>query len=74
MEACLAVEKEIDRVLSKFGNINENMGRILSDLIQHIQDLKAELESGKYCQNCQLMVLLWSGPRRWAYFDIIIII
>ncbi|XP_044259857.1 E3 ubiquitin-protein ligase RMND5A [Tribolium madens] len=45
MDACLAVEKEIDRVLTKFGDINENTGRILSDLITHIERLKAELES-----------------------------
>jgi hypothetical protein len=47
MDACLAVEKEIDRVLSKFGDINENTGRILNDLITHIDRLKTDLESGK---------------------------
>lgn len=47
MEACLAVEKEIDRVLTKFGDINGNTGRILSDLITHIERLKTELENGK---------------------------
>ena len=47
MDACLAVEKEIDRVLSKFGDINGNAGRILSDLVSHIERIKAELENGK---------------------------
>ncbi|KAG5867882.1 hypothetical protein JTB14_035475 [Gonioctena quinquepunctata] len=45
MEACFAVEKEIDKVLSKFGGINEHAKRILSDLINQIQNLKEEYES-----------------------------
>lgn len=47
MEACLAVEKEVDRVLSKFGGINEHARRVLSDLINQIQSLKEEYQNGK---------------------------
>lgn len=47
MEACLAVEKEIDRVLSKFGSINEHAGRVLNDLISYIESLRTELQNGE---------------------------
>lgn len=46
MEECLAVEKEIDRVLTKFGSINEHAERVLTDLISYIESLKAELQNG----------------------------
>ncbi|XP_060523943.1 E3 ubiquitin-protein ligase RMND5A isoform X1 [Cylas formicarius] len=42
MEACLAVEKDVDKVLSKFGAINEHSKRVLSDIINHIENLKQE--------------------------------
>ncbi|VEN42587.1 unnamed protein product [Callosobruchus maculatus] len=45
MEACLAVEKEVDRVFSKFGGINEHAKRVLSDLIKQIQNLKEEYQN-----------------------------
>ncbi|XP_023024595.1 required for meiotic nuclear division 5 protein souji [Leptinotarsa decemlineata] len=45
MEACLAVEKEIDKVLSKFGGINEHAKRVLSDLVNQIQNLKEEYDN-----------------------------
>lgn len=46
MDACLAVEKEIDRVLTKFGSINEHAERVLNDLISYIENLKVELQNG----------------------------
>ncbi|KAJ8982327.1 hypothetical protein NQ317_006673 [Molorchus minor] len=45
MEACLAVEKEVDRVFSKFGGINDHARRVLSDLISQIQSLKDEYQN-----------------------------
>lgn len=47
MEACNAVEREVDKVLSKFGAINEHAEAVLRDLINHIQSLKKDLEEGK---------------------------
>lgn len=46
MEACLAVEREADKVLIKFGSINEHAERVLSDLLSYIESLKNELENG----------------------------
>lgn len=46
MDACCAVEREVDRVLSKFGSINEHASRILTELISYIESLKLELETG----------------------------
>ncbi|CAH1176938.1 unnamed protein product [Phaedon cochleariae] len=60
MEACLAVEKEIDKVLSKFGGINDHGKRVLSDLIDQVQRLKEEYEStdGEHAlTNIQLDIL-----------------
>jgi len=47
MEACNAVEREVDKVLSKFGAINEHADTVLCDLINQIQSLKKDLEEGK---------------------------
>lgn len=47
MEACLAVEKEVDKVFSKFTGINEHASRTLNDLIVQIGNLKSELQNGK---------------------------
>lgn len=46
MEACLAVEKEVDKLLSKFGGISEHAKRILPDLLTQIQKLKEEYQNG----------------------------
>lgn len=47
MEACNAVEREVDKVLLKFGAINEHAETVLRDLINHIESLKKEFEEGK---------------------------
>lgn len=49
MDACTAVEKEIDKVLSKFGNINEHADKIITDLIKFIENINTELQQGKRC-------------------------
>lgn len=47
MDACLAVEKEVDRVLSKFGNISEHADRVIADLIAYIENINSELQQGE---------------------------
>jgi hypothetical protein len=48
MEACIAVEREVDKVLLKFGSISEHAQRTLQDITRHIQSLEAELNKCKY--------------------------
>lgn len=48
MEACTAVEREIDKVLSKFGGINDHAKRCLQDLTCHIENLKEEIGTCKF--------------------------
>lgn len=47
MDACCAVEREVDKVLSKFGSINEHADRVLQELITYIENLKKELDNGE---------------------------
>jgi len=47
MEACNAVEREVDKVLQKFGSISEHANRVLGDVTNHISSLKRELEEGE---------------------------
>lgn len=42
----MAVEKEVDRVLSKFSGINEHAKRVLADLVTQMQNLKEEYQNG----------------------------
>ncbi|XP_046386792.1 E3 ubiquitin-protein ligase RMND5A [Ischnura elegans] len=44
MEACNTVEREVDKVLLKFGAISDHASRVLLDIINHIFNLKKELE------------------------------
>ncbi|GFV76956.1 e3 ubiquitin-protein ligase RMND5A [Trichonephila clavipes] len=47
MEACINVEKEIEKVLSKFGAFNDHVSRTLNEIIEHVQNIKKEIhESG----------------------------
>ncbi|XP_066248967.1 E3 ubiquitin-protein ligase RMND5A [Euwallacea similis] len=45
MEACLAVEKDVEKVIAKFTGINEHGKRVLSDLVDQISSLKQELQN-----------------------------
>ncbi|XP_023213481.1 protein RMD5 homolog A-like isoform X1 [Centruroides sculpturatus] len=49
MESCLTVEKEIEKVLSKFGSFNDHTWKTLTDLIDYVQSLKNELTDGSPC-------------------------
>ena len=46
MDACLAVEREIDKVLSKFEEVGSQSGVNLEELLSQIQGIKKELEEG----------------------------
>lgn len=43
MEACLGVEQDLERALTKFRVLGEHSDRILNEAIQHIQNLNQEL-------------------------------
>jgi hypothetical protein len=47
MESISGVEREIDKVLSKFSGVNEHADRVLQDLTRNIESLKNELDVGK---------------------------
>lgn len=46
MDACLAVEKEVQKVSTKFSSANDNASKNLNDLINYINDIKQELTEG----------------------------
>ncbi|XP_067008364.1 E3 ubiquitin-protein ligase RMND5A [Anabrus simplex] len=46
MDACNAVEREVDKVLSKFGSIHEHADRVLRDVTNNVEGLKKEFEEG----------------------------
>lgn len=47
MDACTAVEREVDKVLSKFSGINDHAVRTLNDITTNVEALKNELDSGQ---------------------------
>lgn len=48
MEACIAVEKEIDKILCKFASIRENGSKNIEETIEFLSSIKPELEQGTY--------------------------
>lgn len=46
MEACNVVEREVDKILLKFGVVNEHAETVLQDLINHVESLKKEFAEG----------------------------
>ena len=48
MESCLAVEKELDRVLSKFNGLQDHSSKNLEELITSIQNVQRELNEGMW--------------------------
>lgn len=47
MEACNAVEKEVDKVITKFSGIQENSDKTLRDLTNHIEAIKKKIDESK---------------------------
>lgn len=61
----MSVEKEIDKVLNKFGNINGHADRVISDLIRFIEDINTEFRQGEIAiagGHKQNMCLLFAAP------------
>lgn len=45
MDACLAVDREVDKVLDKFGDIRQSINDDLQDLIDSLETVKNNLDS-----------------------------
>ena len=52
MEACAAVEKEVDRVSNKFSDANINVGSILEEVLRYINGIREELVNGMFIGFC----------------------
>jgi membrane-associated HD superfamily phosphohydrolase len=48
MEACQAVEKEVNKVLEKFTGLQQHYDNNLDELMTSIQNIQRELNEGKY--------------------------
>ena len=48
MEACQAVEKEVNKVLEKFTGLQRHYDNNLDELMTSIQNIQRELNEGKY--------------------------
>lgn len=42
MDSCANVEKELDKVFSKFGAFKEHLNRTLTELIEHVDSIQCE--------------------------------
>lgn len=47
MESCTAVEKELDRVITKFTGIREHTDKVITDVITLFSEIKQTLDEGK---------------------------
>lgn len=56
MESCNAVEREVDRVLSKFGGLRDHSKKNLEELISSIQNIQRELNDGNHLYCLDLFV------------------
>lgn len=45
MDACMAVEREVDKVLTKFGDIRQNCNNVLQQLIDNLESIKNDLDA-----------------------------
>jgi len=52
MESCEAVEREIEKVLLKFGGVNDHFERTISKQMTFISNLKEQFENG----NCVRLI------------------
>lgn len=48
MDSCANVDKEIEKVLSKFGAFNDHVWRTLTDLIEYVQNMQKEFNDGNF--------------------------
>lgn len=56
MESCNAVEREVDRVLSKFGGLRDHSKKNLEELISSIQNIQRELNEGNHLYYLDLFI------------------
>lgn len=47
-DSCGAVDKELERVLTKFTAIRGHSERMLSDVTKDFEDIKSAIEAGRY--------------------------
>lgn len=47
MDACEAVEKELQRVITKFSGVHEHAKRMLGDVTKNFEDLRSSIAEGK---------------------------
>lgn len=47
MDSCGAVDKELERVITKFTAIRGHSERVLNDVTTHFEELKASIGEGK---------------------------
>lgn len=45
MDACLAVDREVDKVLSRFEDISKNYNVVLQQLIDDMETMKNDLQT-----------------------------
>lgn len=46
MDACEAVEKELQRVITKFNGVHEHAKRMLGDVTKNFEELKSSIAEG----------------------------
>lgn len=47
MNSCAAVEKELERVITKFTAIRGHSERVLNDVTSQFEELKSSIDEGK---------------------------
>lgn len=56
MDACEAVEKELQRVITKFTGVHERAKQMLGDVVKNFEDLKSSIAEGKLTTTTTTMV------------------
>lgn len=62
MDACMAVDREIDKVLEKFGDIRQSYSDVLQQLIDNLESVKNDFlatnsNNGMIITNSVLLIL-----------------
>lgn len=53
MDACEAVEKELQRVITKFNGVHDHAKRMLGDVTKNFEDLKSSIAESKLTKSNQ---------------------
>jgi len=75
MDACLAVERDIDKVISKFDEISTQTSNQLDDLLVYVNNIKKELEEREFIwarlirNRLDLVIIPFGFSRRSIYFS-----